>query len=267
MKTIIVDDNKGILDGLIRYCNRICELEIVGKFIDPFSVLNYIKTNTVDLAILDIEMPEMNGVELGEKLKSINPNILIIYCTGHEDYALDAFKLHSIAYLLKPFSFEDFEQAIATAKVLYANKARNIKIQTFGRFDVFINDELIIFKRAKAKELLALLVDNKGGLVTLEQAIDVLWEDRPYNKNVKQMYRDATSQLRYTLKQYGCLDLIKVVRGGCYIDLSKFHCDYYDFLNNKQYAVKMFTGQYMYEYSWAEETLAQLESISNLENV
>ncbi|WP_027399973.1 response regulator [Anaerovorax odorimutans] len=263
MKTIIVDDEHWVLKELESYCNEIKSINLIGKFTNSKDVINFAEENFIELAILDIKLPEINGLELCRILRNIYPNIVIIFSTAYKNYALEAYKLHSIAYILKPFNMEEFEYAITTAKALINNQnsilhKNKVFINTFGRFDVFIDNELVVFKRAKSKELLALLVDMQGGLVTIEQAVSVLWENRPYNSNVKQMYRDATSQLRNTLMQYNCSSLVKIIRGGCYIDVNEFECDYYQLLKNDKKAILSFNGEYMFDYSWAEHTLAKL---------
>lgn len=269
MKVLIVDDETWVLQQLLVSCKQFKKLDVIGHFSDPLAALSFAKKTQPDLAILDVDMPYKSGIQLGNELRSLYPDLLIIYCTAYDNFALDAYKLHSIAYLLKPYSHSDFEYAISTAYTLYQNCKKNnsqnnrVYIKTFGRFDVFVDNELVVFKRAKAKELLALLVDRQGGLVTLEQAINVLWETRSYDKNVKQMYRDATSQLRMTLERHNCSSLVKIVRGGCYIDVNEFQCDYYQLLKNDQASVSKFYGEYMFDYSWAEETLARI-SLPNI---
>ena len=208
--------------------------------------------------ILDIEMAGMDGLDLARALREVHPKLIIIFLTGYEHYALDAYRLHSIAYLVKPVDREELAIAVEMAEKLWEKNERSVYIRTFGHFDVFANGELVLFKRAKAKELLALLVDRRGGLVTMEQATMYLWEDQPYDENVKKKYRDATSQLRKTLAEYGVSEILRVVRGGCCVVVSEFHCDYYALLDGDPEALTQFNGMYMTDYSWGEDTLAEI---------
>ena len=130
--------------------------------------------------------------------------------------------------------------------------------RTFGRFDLFMDGDLVKFRNAKAKELLALCVDHRGGEVTMEEAIDKLWEDREYDSKVKQCYRTAVMQLKVTLGRYGMTELFKTKRGSCYIDANLLDCDLYDLLDGKRDAMRKFDFVYMTEYSWAEDTLGRL---------
>ena len=115
------------------------------------------------------------------------------------------------------------------------------------------------FCSTKAKELLAVLVDRRGADATMSSLINVLWPDRPYDDNVKQLYRKAVTYLNHTLAQYGIPQLFSSARGSCHVNPSCFSCDYYDFLARDPAAMELFNGRYMFSYSWAEDTLAILE--------
>lgn len=256
MRTVILDDEPWILEGMEEMCRQINFITELSTFTNPLVALDYIKSNPVELAILDIKMPGMNGLELGKIIKEYNPDIAIIYSTGYDDYALDAYKLHALAYILKPCNINELTYAISVAsKVTTDIVNEHIFIKTFGRFDIFINGKPIIFKRAKAKELLALLVDQRGGVLSMDTAIDILWGDKLYDNNVKQLYRDAICQLRKTLTEYGCEDILHTVRAGCFLDTSKFVCDYYNLMNGNKDEIPNFNEEYMFDYSWGEYTI------------
>lgn len=248
-------------------CEDISEVEVIGKLQLPSKAIQFVKENKVDLAVLDIEMPEMNGIELGKRLREIQPDIVIIYITGYENYALDAFKVYAAAYILKPFDAEEIVHAITTAKLLLKGKKKEVFAKTFGRFDIFVKDQLISFTNTKAKELLALCVDHQGGTVTMEEVIDKLWEDREYDEKVKNLYRKTIVQLTATLKQAGAEDIFVNQRGACYIVKENIDCDYYDLLMEKTEAVDNFHDEYMFEYSWGEKTLLDIEDFLNKKNI
>jgi two-component SAPR family response regulator len=160
-------------------------------------------------------------------------------------------------YLLKPLS----EKAVRTllARILPPTP-RHVEVRTFGRFDVFAGGMPVYFQNAKAKELLALLVDKRG-TVTMELAVNVLWDDRHYDERVKQLYRKAVSYL-HRLFQEVEPELFVSNRGSCYVNCERFACDYYDLLKGRPEALAAFNGEYMFEYPWAEATLAQIENIA-----
>lgn len=259
MKTILVDDEILAMEQFEIECEDLVDVEVVGKFNLPSKAIQFVQKNKVDIAVLDIEMPEINGIELGKKLRSIQPDIVIIYITGYESYALEAFQVYAAAYILKPFDAEDIMHAINTAKLLVKGKKKEVYAKTLGRFDLFVQDKLVFFANAKAKELLALCIDHQGGTVTMEEAIDKLWEDREYDKRVKNLYRKTIVQLIATLKHVGADDIFINQRGVCYIDKEKIDCDYYELLNRNMEVIDNFHREYLFEYSWGEKTLLEIE--------
>mgnify|MGYP003266795424 FL=1 len=188
MKTIVVDDEELSMRQFEIECAQEREIELVGSFTDPLAALDYAGSNPVDFALLDVEMPEMNGIELGKRLRAINRDMIIIFVSGYSDYVLDALKMKSDYYVFKPYSREDIMDALKRAKLLSKGQQKRIFIRTFGRFDVFIDQELVKFQNAKSKELLALCVDRMGGEVTMEEAIDKLWPEKDYDSRVKALY-------------------------------------------------------------------------------
>lgn len=258
MRTILVDDEPLALERFEKISGEIENVEIIGKFNDPNEAIEFAYMNPIDLAVLDIEMPEISGIGLAKILKRICPDILIIFITGYEQYALKAYELHAISYLLKPYMKEDVEYAIQTAELLSKRKRHKVVIKTFGMFDVFVDGEPVFFKSSKAKELLALLVDAKGSTLTSGYAISLLWEDKPFTESSQSLYYKAAKSLEKTLGDYEIDHIIIKTRYERCVNRKEFECDYYEFLKENETAVRSFRGEYMSQYSWAEETLAGL---------
>ncbi|MBQ7744955.1 MAG: PAS domain-containing protein [Ruminococcus sp.] len=145
------------------------------------------------------------------------------------------------------------------------NKSR-IWIRTFGSFDLFLDGVPIRFPSAKAKELLAILVDRRGGSLTAEQAIGYLWEDRIADKQAMSNYRKVAMKLQNTLNQYNIGDIIINNRGVRSLNMSIVDCDYFRYLKNDENNMDVFHGQYMQDYSWGESTLAAMLNTANLTN-
>lgn len=137
-------------------------------------------------------------------------------------------------------------------------KDSKIWVRTFGSFDVFVDGVPLRFPSAKSKELLALLVDRRGGSLSAEEAISYLWEDRAVDKQVMSNYRKVALRLQNTLEKHGIGDLVINNRGVRSLNMAIVDCDYYRFLVNDQESVSLFHGQYMQNYSWAENTLGLL---------
>lgn len=138
-------------------------------------------------------------------------------------------------------------------------KSTGVYIRTFGYFDVFVNGEVMLIPNAKAKELLALLVDRRGGYVTSAELIASLWEDQPANKVTLARCRKMVLLLRNVLKEYGMEDLMESQKGSRRINTSLVNCDLYNYLSGKAEYAHLFKGSYMLNYSWGELTVSELE--------
>jgi DNA-binding LytR/AlgR family response regulator len=113
IKTLLVDDEYLALNLLEEFTGKVPDLEVVEKVKSPMRALEILHQTPVDLLFLDIQMPTLSGNNLLKTLK--NPP-LTIFTTAYSDYAIEAFELNAVDYLLKPFSFERFLQAVNKAK-------------------------------------------------------------------------------------------------------------------------------------------------------
>lgn len=113
IKCLIVDDEPLALDLLESYVKRTPFLELVGRCANAFEAMEVLANQTIELLFLDIQMPDLNGVQFSRTLKA-GPKI--VFTTAFEQYALDGFKVDALDYLLKPFNYEEFLKA--------ANKAQ-----------------------------------------------------------------------------------------------------------------------------------------------
>ena len=130
MKTIVVDDEKIALMTFMEEAKNIPELEVEGLFENAEEAVEYVKENKIDIAILDIEMHGIDGINLGNIFRRLNPKIMLIYITGYEKYAYEAIKLHAAAYLVKPFSSAQLEYAVETARLLSKRGKKKIFVRT-----------------------------------------------------------------------------------------------------------------------------------------
>lgn len=258
MRTILVDDEVGAMRIFETYVQDIPEVELMGEFTDGMEALLYVKEHPVDLAVLGVEMNGLDGISLGKMLRLLCPDILLIFVTGNESHAFDAFRLHAVAYLLKPYTKEQLYYEIETARLLSHRKRRRIFIKTFGHFDVFVDNHPIMFRSGKAKELLALLVDRQGGTVNTDQIICALWENRPNDEATQNLCSKVSKGLMKELKEYGAEEILISNRGTKRVVPECFACDLYDLLDDKEQAKRQFVGDYMLDYSWAEERMGLL---------
>ena len=151
------------------------------------------------------------------------------------------------------------EMQDAQTKKAWAGSGPEIKIRTFGYFDVFVDGKAIAFRNQKSKELFALLVDRRGGFVSSEEAISFLWEDAPADQLTLSRYRKVALRLKRTLEEYGISEAVESVNGKRRLVTDRVECDLYDYLSGKEEYAPLFKGSYLTNYSWGETTLAELQ--------
>ncbi|MBP9213182.1 MAG: response regulator transcription factor [Chitinophagaceae bacterium] len=110
---IALDDEPLALQVIVQYCSKISYLQLDKVFTNPDEAKDYLKHNKVDLLFLDIQMPDINGVQFYKSLSTKPP---VIFTTAFKDYAVDGFNVDAVDYLLKPFEYDRFLKAIYKAK-------------------------------------------------------------------------------------------------------------------------------------------------------
>lgn len=209
-------------------------------------------------AFLDIRMGGMSGLELARQIKTDHPDARLIFCTAYTEYAFDAVGMFAKGYLLKPVSARDIittlDEMVHDWRKEKNDLPRNIRVQAFGHFEVFVDERPLIFEREKAKELLAYLVDRRGASVTTRQIAAVLWEDKPYDRALKNTVTKIVTSLKKTLHSVGIEDILIKSWNHLAVDTTKIKCDAYDYEKWDAVAVNSFRGEYMINYSWAEFT-------------
>ena len=255
MKAIAVDDEIYMLETLQEAVSASADIELVEAFSSCSAALAYATENPVDVAFLDINMRGIGGLGLAEKLMELHPRCKIVFCTGYEEYAVPAFRLHVSGYLLKPITAEAVQKEVDHIKVIKATD-KLLTIKCFGNFEVLYNGEILPFKRKKAKELLAVLVDRNGAGMTAKQICAILFpEDTDDSKNAAYL-RQLVLDLKNTLKTIRAEDVLQHNMPYYRINTDLVSCDYLSFLETGK---PTFHGEYMTQYSWAEETCAMLQ--------
>ena len=253
MIAIAVDDETLMLGALAKAISVSPDITSVAKFLDCQDAIDYVRTNPVDIAFLDINMRGMGGLKLAEKIVEICPECKIVFCTGYEEYAIPAFRLHANGYLLKPISAKDVQIEINNIKGV-RQREKPLVVKCFGNFEAYVNGKQLVFKRSKTKELLAFLVDRNGAGVSIAEIGVALWEDDEEQKKynyIHQLFYD----LRHTLDAAGVGEIFIRNNYLYSVNPEKLDCDYYTYLKTGK---PDFYGEYMAQYSWAEKTCGLL---------
>ena len=255
MRAIAVDDEVYMLETLQEAVSASADITQTVAFSSCSAALAYAAENPIDIAFLDINMRGIGGLGLAEKLMEMQPRCKIVFCTGYGEYAVSAFQLHVSGYLMKPITEEAVQKEIDHIKGVKATE-KLLTIQCFGHFEVLHHGEILPFKRKKAKELLAVLVDRNGAGMTAKQICAMLFpEDTDDNKNAAYL-RQLVLDLKNTLKTIRAEDVLQHETPYYRIDTNLVKCDYLSYLETGK---PSFHGEYMTQYSWAEGTCAMLQ--------
>ncbi|MBQ1311490.1 MAG: response regulator [Blautia sp.] len=253
MQIIVVDDEEIILEGIVNTIRSVVKDGEIESFRQPSGALEYAQDHKVDIAFLDIEMPEYTGVELAKRLKSVNPQMNIIFTTSYSQYTGEAMKMHASGYILKPVTKEDVLYELDNLRrPVPEYRQDTLNVHTFGNFEVFCGKEPVRFQYSKTKELFAWLVDRQGALCSNKELEGILWEDADSTKTsyLKRLKRDLIE----TLEECGQKGVLSTQWGKIGVLKDKISCDYYDWIEGKPYALNAYHGEYMTQYSWGEIT-------------
>lgn len=139
MKALIVDDNDIARTTLAHLAKQIPGLTIVKEYCNAIEAYHHLQNNQVDLIFLDVEMPEMTGIELTKNLSG--KDTIIIFTSSKKEYALEAFELNIADYILKPVTPARFLQAVAKAQSILESRKENVQV-TQDEF-LFVRDSNI----------------------------------------------------------------------------------------------------------------------------
>lgn len=250
MNIIIVDDEPLALKMLANAVSEAVSEAEIASFSKPREALEYAEKTPIQIAFLDINMHVMSGLELARQLKKICHETNIVFSTGYEEYALDAFKLFASGYLLKPVSADDVREVMRNLRFPIVRPMR-LSFRCFGNFEAYCDGKPIQFKLSRTKEMLAYLVDRNGALCSSAEIISVLFEDT----NNIDYYQKLRSDLIKTFSKLNLSDCITITHGGIAINRELVSCDYFDYKDGK---ITEKPAEYMSQYSFSEYTLVNL---------
>lgn len=281
IRAVVVDDEKYSLELFKIIAESISDIQICASFENYLEAMEYIQSNRVDVVFLDIEMPEVNGLELSQRILNIKPEANIVFVTAFNKYAVEAFEINAVDYLMKPFTVDRLKKTVQRLKDRKSTKNNSydndIYFKCFGSFNIYKNGESIICKNSKAREILAYLLHNEGVPVGWEKIVDAIWPEHDYEK-AHANFHSTFYLLRKFLSENNIAHIIEYSRGSYRVQKDKIHCDMYEFkkllhnyrgkkLDKELYnsIELLFTGGYFEEngYSWAYAKAAELEMNHN----
>ena len=255
MNIIAVDDEKLSLEALVAAVKENLPNETINSFRRTTDAEVFVSRHGCDIAFLDIEMRDVDGITLAKNIQAINPKVNIVFVTGYGDFTGEAFSLYASAYIMKPVTTEKIKKALETLRYGNVFEAGRIKAVTFGNFEIYHNGEPIKFSYKKTKELLAYLIDRRGAMCTNNEIIAVIWEDDDFGTDRQDYLKKLKQDLTKTFSGLGVEDVVVKQRGQIGINPKLIECDYFKYLEGDSTILNSYQGEYMSQYSWAEYSI------------
>ncbi|MEK3883668.1 response regulator [Paenibacillus sp. PL2-23] len=235
LTAVIVDDELLALDLLEKTIGDTEQLRVIGKFSDAEEALEQIATLRPDVLFLDVEMPELNGMELAATLMDAEHqhNMDIVFVTAFEHYAIHAFTLNAVHYILKPADAESILEVVKRVRQKERNERRlrgSGEVVMLGGMYVRSDGEKPEPLTGKLEELLSLLILNREKGISKWMLMDILWESSSLDKSQQNLHT-MVYRLKKTLKNAGLQAHIKCKNNIYTIDLADGHCDVVEFDN------------------------------------
>ncbi|WP_018753590.1 response regulator [Paenibacillus sanguinis] len=225
IRVMLIDDEEDALDLLEILLGQLGNVQVVGRYMNPAEAAQVIQAlqdggqGLIDAVFLDYQMPGMNGMEAARAIRQMIPQIPIIFTTAHAQYAVEAFEIQSIDYLLKPFTPDRLQNAVARVQHYMtrsplgssssvpseAGPIENLSaaIQCLGGFQIRLpgnGSRVLSWKTKKAKELCALLIHADGESLSTAAILEAIWPGYDLNKAKTYLYT-CLSYLRKSLTE------------------------------------------------------------------
>ncbi|SHH25150.1 response regulator [Desulfosporosinus lacus] len=186
IKAIVVDDEWYNLEEISGLVEKSGFMRVENKYQNPLKALEEVADISPQVAFIDVEMPEMDGITLAEKLLEKNPSMKVAFITAWDQYAVQAFDLNASDYVMKPIKLERFEQMIGKIRHEILLKAPlqslALRIKCFDQLETSIGGIPVKWERAKAEELFAYLLMKHDSYVHKDTIIQDLWPGYEYAK-------------------------------------------------------------------------------------
>ncbi|ACS99564.1 response regulator [Paenibacillus sp. JDR-2] len=228
MRAIVVDDERLVAEQIDRMLVN-AGVKVLGRCVNPHEALGMAKALQPDVLFLDIEMPELSGLEIAQQVYADKLDTEVVFITAYNQYAIDAFRVNALDYLLKPVMEEDLQRSLERIEkrrqhrgAVSSGGQRMVNVELFGKFALRLEDspDPIRWVTSKCAELLAYML-----LQTLEKEIskwelfEALWPALNEEKAGINL-RSTVSRINKTLRDYGAGMTLASVRNGYRLVLS-----------------------------------------------
>ncbi|MBO0994998.1 response regulator [Bacillus sp. SD088] len=286
MRAILIDDEPLALEYLEFQIKKISNLQIAGKF-NYFNLQKHsLLLQEIQVVFLDIEMPNTNGLELASQLLEINSSLMVIFVTAHQEYALQAFELNALDYVMKPLQLDRLQKALERIEVNIRAQTNDpfsirtsLQIKVCGEFSLSLAEKKLPnlkWRTSKSQELFLYLLHNFGKSIHKTELLEILWPEMDEDKAYPQLYT-AIYHTRKTLHPLREHLSIKNETGGYMLVIQNSFIDINEWEKTVQSALSidsksitkyeetmnLYTGSYLqdYDYIWAESERYRLDQL------
>jgi len=234
IRAIIIEDEEYILNEIRNMLQETGFISVVRAYGSALEALNDAESADPQLAIIDIGMPIMDGITLAEKLLELIPALQIVFVTAYNEYAVKAFELNALDYLLKPINTKRFAkmvQRIAATVNEQDNTPHDLlEIQCFGSLDVKIGGQAVKWVRSKAEELFCYLLVNHGMGVHKETILETLWPEHDLQRALP-LLQTSVCKLRSIFSRLGGKVSLEYASSKYCLTITESVCDLF-FVDN-----------------------------------
>src|SRR5690625_1024787 len=182
MKVILIDDEQNAVDYLDDLLKDYLTIEVVGKYLNPLDGLEKLEETLIDVVFLDINLPGGYGISIAKQLNLLYPDLHIVFVTAHNQYAVSAFEVDALDYIVKPVTKERLDKTFERIFMKSAKLPSESKmmITMFNKVQFILPNEkpeLIQFKLTKTQHVFIYLLHFRKKVVRKDELIDLLWEE------------------------------------------------------------------------------------------
>ncbi|MEA5038619.1 MAG: response regulator [Clostridiaceae bacterium] len=228
ISTILIDDERPALRELEYLLCGAGNIDVTGMYSDPRKGIEAVAELKPQVVFLDISMPQLSGIDAASMILDRYPETHIVFVTAYDQYAVEAFELYALDYILKPVTKERLEKTLKRLREKTErgnSREKRLQIQCLGRFQIGWDDgEPIKWRSEKTEELFAFLLHNRGKIVSRDEIIEAVWPDAAPERAAHQLH-SAVYYIRKTLESYGIPREQVRINSGYRLDLGDTEVD------------------------------------------
>ncbi|WP_182201149.1 response regulator [Paraliobacillus salinarum] len=282
MQAILVDDEHLALDLLSHQLKKFTTVNIIGCFTEFDVTQSAELLQNTNIVFLDIDMPNNNGLDLAEKITAINPSISIVFVTAYDEFAIKAFELDALDYLLKPIKADRLKKTID--RIFQNESKRKMEAPTEEELIINVSHELsfelsqqtisIKWRTKKSRELLLYLLHHRGKSIHKAELVELFWPESkdPFAQLYTTIYhiRKSLAEFKNYIQIDNKNDYYQLLLTNTKVDLFEWEKRMKQLLpltnensDTFEKTMKLYKHAYLetYNYVWAESDRFRLEQL------